>query len=259
MSNNGFSFDKRLAIASTPPSHWYTNPAILEQEKATVFARTWQLVGRAEQVAEAGQYFTAAIGDEPVIVVRGIDKRLRAFSNVCRHRAGAVATGAGNCKVFQCHYHGWTYALDGRLVGTPEFEAVECFSKEINGLPQFSVETWQGLVFVNLDQGCAPLSETLEDLPVRISHLDLGSMNLAAHKDWYIECNWKVYVDNYLEGYHIPTAHPSLNRELDYKQYHTETKRFYSVQHSPITERCISRLSFVTMPKYLHEPQDDSF
>ena len=182
------------------------------------------------------------ICDEPVIVVRGKDERLRALSNVCRHRAGQVAEGEGKRKGFQCSYHGWTYALDGRLTGTPEFDGVECFSKEANGLPEFRVEVWQGLVFVNLDNSCAPLAETLEDLPARIGRRDLGSMRLAARKNWYIDCNWKVYVDNYLEGYHIPYAHPSLNRELDYKQYRTETKRFYSTQHAPIKRDTSTRL-----------------
>lgn len=238
MSERIYKFDERLASASTPPSEWYTDPRILAEEKAKVFGRTWQLVGRTEQVAQAGQYFTATVGDEPVVVVRGADERLRAFSNVCRHRAGPVATGEGQRRGgFKCGYHGWSYALDGRLVGTPEFEGVECWSKEENGLPEFSVETWGALVFVNLEHDCAPLAETLEDIPARIGRLfggDPSEMRPAARKDWYMDCNWKVYVDNYLEGYHIPIVHPSLNREIDYSKYQTETRRFYSIQHSPI-------------------------
>ena len=241
MRDLSYSFDKRLAFAATPPSHWYTDPAILEREKERIFSRTWQFVGRVEQVAAAGDYFTTMVGDESVIVVCGADERLRAFSNVCRHRAGPVAEGAGKRKLFQCAYHGWTYALDGRLIGTPEFGGVECFNKETSGLPEFKVDTWRGLVFVNLDRSCPALLETLEDLPARINHRDLASMRPAARKDWYIDCNWKVYVDNYLEGYHIPVAHPSLNRELDYSQYHTETKRFYSIQHSPMKRASSTR------------------
>ncbi|HVG21794.1 MAG TPA: SRPBCC family protein [Blastocatellia bacterium] len=101
-------------------------------------------------------------------------------------------------------------------------------------MPEFQVDTWGGLVFVNLDRDCLALAEVLGDLPARIAHRDLSQMRLAARKDWYIECNWKVYVDNYLEGYHIPIVHPSLNRELDYARYRTETRRYYSIQHSPI-------------------------
>jgi len=126
--------------------------------------------------------------------------------------------------------------LDGRLLGTPEFDGVECFAKETICLPEFRVETWGALVFVNLDPESNPLFETLEDLPSRVSHCDLSTMSFAARKDWYVECNWKVYVDNYLEGYHIPIVHPGLNREIDYIRYRTETRSHYSIQHSPIKE-----------------------
>jgi choline monooxygenase len=101
-------------------------------------------------------------------------------------------------------------------------------------LPEFRVEAWGGLVFVNIDTDCAPLEETLEDLPTRLQLANLARTRLAARTDWYIDCNWKVYVDNYLEGYHIPIVHPGLNRELDYARYRTETRRYYSIQHSPI-------------------------
>jgi len=234
MSDTEYLFDERLAFAATLPSRWYTDPSIFEEEKKKIFGCTWQFVGRARQVVAPGDYFTAEIGDEPIIVVRGADKRLRAFSNVCRHRAGPVATGEGNCKAFRCGYHGWVYALDGRLVGTPEFDGVERWSKEENSLPEFKVETWGGLVFVNLDTDCMTLAETLGDLPARVGQFSPEGLPLAARKEWYVQCNWKVYVDNYLEGYHIPIVHPALNRMLDYRQYHIETKRYYSIQHSPI-------------------------
>ncbi len=243
MSEDVYKFDERLAFAATPPAVWYTDARQLALEQAHVFARTWQLVGRVEQVAQPGQYFTATVAGEPLIVVRGADERLRAFSNVCRHRAGPVAAGCGQRKSFQCGYHGWTYALDGRLTGTPEFEGVERFSKDEHALPQFRVETWGALVFVNLDPECAPLTETLEDLPARlVERADFAAMQLAARKDWHVDCNWKVYVDNYLEGYHIPIVHPALNRELDYARYRTETRRYYSLQHAPLRQATATRL-----------------
>src|SRR5215475_8789328 len=142
MSDIEFSFDKRLAYAETLPSSWYSDHEILNREKEKVFSRTWQLVGRTDQVTAPGDFFTTAIADEPVIVVRGADEKLRAFSNVCRHRAGPVAAGEGRCNTFRCGYHGWSYSLDGRLFGTPEFDGVECFKKESHGLPEFSVNTW---------------------------------------------------------------------------------------------------------------------
>lgn len=243
MTEDILPVDERLEFARTLPSAWYTDADRLGQEKAKVFSRTWQLAGRAEQVAAVGDYFTTTIADEPLIVARDREGVLRAFSNVCRHRAGPVASDCGNRKNFQCAYHGWTYALDGRLVATPEFGGVECFDKSENRLPQFQVEEWNNLIFVNLDTDASSLADTLEDLPARIAHRDPASMKLAARKDWYVDCNWKVYVDNYLEGYHIPIAHPSLSRELDYSQYRTETKRYYSIQHSPLKRETSTRLA----------------
>jgi choline monooxygenase len=232
---DAYEFEEKLSRAETPPASWYTEAGVLAAEKERVFGRTWQLVGRAEQVAEAGQFFTASVADEPVVVVRDGGGAVRAFSNVCRHRAGPVACGEGRRKSFRCGYHGWTYALDGRLARAPEFEGVECWSREETRLPEFRAEAWGALVFVNLDAGCAPLAEALEDLPARVgaSFREPG-VRLAARKDWVVECNWKVYVDNYLEGYHIPVVHPALNRELDYARYRTETRRLYSRQHAPL-------------------------
>ncbi len=242
MGHSDFSFERRLERASTLPSEWYLDAEFLRRENDKVFARTWQLVGRADQVAEPGDYFTAQIAGEPLIVVRGADEKLRAFSNVCRHRAGPVTSGEGRRKVFQCGYHGWTYALDGRLLGTPDFDGVECFSKEANCLPEFAVDTWGALVFVNLDNHCPPLADTLGDLPARLAGSNLTAAQFAARKDWLVDCNWKVYVDNYLEGYHIPIVHPSLNREVDYQHYRVETRGYYSIQHAPVKQSREARL-----------------
>ena len=146
-----------------------------------------------------------------------------------------MASGAGCRRSFQCGYHGWTYSLDGRLTGTPEFEGVQGWDKSEQRLPEYKVESWGALIFVNLDPACAPLAETLEDLPQRVgARDDWGEMRLAERKRWGSNCNWKVYVDNYLEGYHIPIVHPSLHQELDYAKDRTETRRRYSIQHAPL-------------------------
>ncbi|HEY6064760.1 MAG TPA: SRPBCC family protein [Thermoanaerobaculia bacterium] len=229
--------DERLPHAATIPSSCYTDPASAGAERDRIFARTWQMVGREDQVASPGSYFTAEVAGEPLLVVRGGDGELRALSNVCRHRAGPVAKGEGTCGAFRCGYHGWSYALDGRLANTPEFEGVEDFEKSSVRLPQFRVETWLGLVFANLDDGAPPLRETLGDLAGELESRGLGEMRLAARKDWELDCNWKVYVDNYLEGYHIPIVHPGLMKEIDYARYETETSGFWSLQKSPIKVR----------------------
>ncbi|MGZ7078387.1 MAG: aromatic ring-hydroxylating oxygenase subunit alpha, partial [Thermoanaerobaculia bacterium] len=230
-----YRFDPRLAFASTIPSRFYTDASYLAEENRNVFACTWQLVGHAEQVRQPGQFFTAKIAGEPLLIVRGSDDVLRAMSNVCRHRAGPVAKGTGKRPVLQCGYHGWTYGLDGRLLTTPEMEGIQEFDRAEFCLPQFRVEMWHDLLFVNLTEDAVPLRDYLG--PELFDHLgkrDTSDYRLAARKDWELDCNWKVYVDNYLEGYHIPIVHPGLFRELDYPLYWTETKKHYSIQHAPL-------------------------
>ncbi|HJW95135.1 MAG TPA: SRPBCC family protein [Thermoanaerobaculia bacterium] len=223
-----WTFDERLEYASTIPSRYYFDPCVLEQEYRDVFGAIWQLAGRAEQAREPGQFFTTTVGAEPVLIVRGNDGVLRAMSNVCRHRAGPVAKGEGKRPVLQCGYHGWTYNLDGTLFRTPEFEGVQNFGKPC--LPQFRIEEWSDLLFVSISHEVPALSEFLGTI---VRH-DFRGYRLAARKEWELDCNWKVYVDNYLEGYHIPIVHPSLFRELDYPQYRTETKPWFSIQHAPL-------------------------
>jgi choline monooxygenase len=224
-----YQFDPRLSFASTIPSNYYVEGQFLAAENRSVFGRTWQLAGRVEQVREPGSYFTATVADEPLLIVRGSDGELRAMSNVCRHRAGPVAKGAGKKNVLPCGYHGWTYGLDGRLLKTPEMEGIECFDRDSMSLPQFRIESWNGLLFVNLDRNAEPLASFLGDL----AGIKFDG-ELAARKDWTLDCNWKVYVDNYLEGYHIPIVHPGLFREIDYPNYRTETRANYSIQHAPL-------------------------
>jgi choline monooxygenase len=228
-----WTFDSRLETASTIPSRFYTDPAVLEDEYRRVFGSTWQLAGRAEQVAEPGRFFATTVGAEPVLIVRGGEGRLRAMSNVCRHRAGPVARGEGKKPVLQCRYHGWTYSLEGQLLATPEMEGTECFDRSSVALPQFGIEEWNGLLFVNLDPAAGPLGDFLGRLTGDMPANDYSSFRLAARKEWELDCNWKVYVDNYLEGYHIPIVHPGLFRELDYANYRTETKGNYSIQFAP--------------------------
>ena len=228
--------DERIQRAATLPARVYVDPAVLEAEEKRIFGASWQLVGRADQVAGPGDFFTARIAREEVLVVRD-GESVRALSNVCRHRAGPVAAGEGTCRVFSCGYHGWSYALDGRLLGTPEFDGVEDFRRDEVMLPSFRADTWIGLVFAHLDPAAPALAQTLDALGPRLESRGLASMRLAFRRDWTLDCNWKVYVDNYLEGYHIPVVHPGLMKELDYGAYRTETFRAHSLQVAPIRRR----------------------
>jgi phenylpropionate dioxygenase-like ring-hydroxylating dioxygenase large terminal subunit len=239
MDGSGYRFEPDLSRASTLPSRWYTDPAMLEEERGAVFARTWQAAGHAEWVAQPGQYFGCDIAGEPVLVTRTADGRLRAFSNVCRHRGSELCTGRGAGNVIRCPYHGWTYTLDGALHGAPEFEGVADWDRTRVRLPEFRVEAWGPYIFVCQDAGAPPLAGVLGDIPKEVARIGcpIEDLRFACRRDYTIECNWKVYVDNYLEGYHLPAAHPSLFRELDYAQYRVDTHRYYSSQIAPIRAR----------------------
>src|SRR3954451_7731247 len=228
-----FPFDPNIERASTIPARLYNDPVYLELERERIFAHTWQLVGRAEQVAESGQFFTAEVGNDAIVVLRDGDM-LRGFYNICLHRAGPVAYGCGKRQTLQCKYHGWTYTLDGTLLRAPEMEGVENFRPNELHLLAVQVATWGPLVFANLDGKAPPLAEVLEEIPGRVAPFHCEQMRFVLRKEWDLACNWKVYVDNYLEGYHLPVVHPGLHKELDYDQYRVEPHRYYSLQHAPL-------------------------
>jgi choline monooxygenase len=169
-----------------------------------------------------------------LLLVRDAHGELRGFYNVCRHRAGPPAEGCGSRKVFRCGYHGWTYGLDGSLISAPEFEGQTGFSAESFALRPVRVEQWFNLIFVNLDQNAEPLLKSLGSLQKQVERFDFAGMKLLQRRTYEMKCNWKTYVDNYLEGYHLPSVHPGLNRELDYGSYMVEPYERHVRQFSPI-------------------------
>jgi len=237
--------NERIECAQTLASRFYTDPAVLETEKDKIFRRTWQLVGTLSQpcgevngskrtISDPESFFTADVAGEPIVIVRDKQAILRAFSNVCRHRAGPIALGSGCKNVLRCQYHGWTYTLDGRLIGTPDVDGVEFFDRSTMGMVPLRCETWEQFIFVNFDLHALPLSAWLGQIPQQARGFQFDGLQFAERREYLVDCNWKVYVDNYLEGYHIPIAHPGLMKEIDYSQYRTETFRYYSQQFAPI-------------------------
>ena len=168
------------------------------------------------------------------MLVRGIQGELRGFYNVCRHRAGPPAEGCGSRKLFRCGYHGWTYGLDGSLISAPEFEGQSGFDAKEFALVPVRAEEWFNLIFVNLDPDAEPLINSLGQLPAQAERFGFAGMKLFERRTYDMKCNWKTYVDNYLEGYHLPSVHPGLNRELDYNAYTVEPYDRYVRQFSPI-------------------------
>jgi phenylpropionate dioxygenase-like ring-hydroxylating dioxygenase large terminal subunit len=229
-----FRVENEIENAWTLHAALYIDPTVFAREKENIFRRTWQVVGHASQVAHPGAYFTTELLGEPLLFVRGSDGKLRGFYNVCRHRAGPPAEGCGTHKLFRCGYHGWTYDLDGTLISATEIEGVKGFRAEEFSLAPVHVEEWFNLVFVHLDPLAPPLLRTLGGLPPQAEKFAFSTMQLFERRTYDMKCNWKTYIDNYLEGYHLPSVHPGLNRELDFNAYVVEPHDGYVRQFSPI-------------------------
>jgi len=226
-------------VPTTLPASWYTDPAILRLEQERIFRRSWQYVARADQVAEPRSYVAARAGDVPVVVLRDDEGKLRGFVNVCRHRGHEVVSGAGSRAVLQCPYHAWTYGLDGLLRTAPRADREPGFSTDGLGLLPVAVDTWGPWVFANPDPEAAPLAEHLGELPglVAGAGLDLGTLRFRERAEWTVEANWKIVADNYLEGYHVPIAHPGLMRLYDYKAYTVELHDGYVSFDAPLRDK----------------------
>ena len=226
-----------LDRATALPARFYADPAYAAVDRALVFDRGWQLVAHVCQLRNAGDHAIANFAGLPVLAVRGADDAIRVFHNVCRHRAGPIAQCDGlGAKALRCRYHGWTYTLEGTLRSAPEMGGAADFEPSDIKLPQLAVRVWQGLVFAAVDATHAPdFDEYVAGIDARIGP-DRGLEHYGHHHrvGYEVACNWKVYVDNYLEGYHVPHVHPGLNKLLDYRSYVTETAEWYSFQFSPL-------------------------
>jgi choline monooxygenase len=218
-------------------ARFYSDPSMLELERKEVFSRSWQLAARVGDLQAPGDHVVGEIAGTPVIIVRLESGELGAFHNVCRHRAGPLAIGNGRgATSLRCRYHGWTYSLAGQLRAAPEMTNARDFDVEAVRLTGVRVRQWQGLVFVALADECPDFDAVFGGIVERIAPIDLGVMTFDRRIDYEVGCNWKVYVDNFLEGYHLPHVHPGLSKVLDYRVYHTELFDWYSLQHSPLRD-----------------------
>ena len=224
-----------LERSETIPSAWYTDPRFHDLDREAILAESWQHVGHVDQLGQAGDLLVDTVAGNPVIVIRGKDGELRAFYNVCRHRGGPLALKDGNCDMLQCKYHGWTYQLDGMLRGVPHMNRTELFDKRDYGLLPVRLAVWEGLVFVSIAAEPRPLEQYYAGIRERVGAPGLGGLHAGPRVDYEVRCNWKVYVDNFLEGYHVPYVHPELLKLYDYSQYRTEVFDWYSLQVGPLS------------------------
>ncbi|MGE0453538.1 MAG: aromatic ring-hydroxylating dioxygenase subunit alpha [Vicinamibacteria bacterium] len=231
-----YDLEAPLGRASTLPAPLYRDADVAELERRAVFARSWQPIARLEQLAAPGAFVTAEVAGEPVVAVRGQDAVLRAFLNVCRHHAAAVASEpCGVCSVLRCPYHGWTYGLDGALKGTPDFDGVQGFDRSAYGLAPVEVAAWEGLVLARASADGPSWAEQLASAAALAPRLGLGRMRFFERRSYELRCNWKVFVDNYLDGgYHVPFLHRGLDSVLDYARYQIENGERHCLQTSPL-------------------------
>jgi choline monooxygenase len=222
--------------AETLPSFCYTEAYWHEADVKHILKPRWQYIGHVSQLKSNGDVLPSQILGEPVIVVRDRDE-LKAFYNVCKHRGGPIATEAENCKMLQCKYHGWTYKLDGSLRGVPKFKYAELFDKKDYGLSPIPLELWNGFIFIRLGPEKEPLSKHITGISEAIDPLCLSDFVFHHRVTYPMGCNWKVYADNYLEGYHIPHVHPELCELLDMDNYKTVVNDWQILQDSPLIDK----------------------
>ncbi len=223
------SFDPTPSIdaAATPPASWYIDPELARLERS-VFAGSWQYAGPAHLLQGPGDFVSGNTADEPWVVVRQNDGSLRAFFNVCRHHATCIVEGAGHTERLVCPYHGWSYGLDGALERAPKLGRVASFSRERFSLVPMEVAQWGPMLFVRARSGGRELSEEIAEVDGRIS---LGSLRFVKRHSYDLECNWKVFVDNYLDGgYHVAHLHRGLAGQLDLGSYETRVFARLSLQ-----------------------------
>ena len=195
------------SAAQCLPGYFYTSPDYFDFEVRTILSKEWHYVGRTDEVARPGDYFTTELLGEPLLVVRGDDDRIRVLSNVCRHRGMPLAEGSGSTRRFLCSYHAWSYNRDGVLANAPRMRD-KGVNSETCRLPEFRSETWQGFIYVNLDDKAAPLSPRLGQLEFLLQNYRPRDMRIVhvEEEDW--RTNWKCLVENFMEAYHLSVVHP---------------------------------------------------
>ena len=220
--------------AKTIPSKWYHSKKIFDLENKMIFFKSWHLVGSEGILKNPGDAVIEEVSNQPIIIIKQEDNSLKAFFNVCQHRGGPLLTKNSCIKTLQCKYHGWIYNLNGELKKVREFENVEDFDFEDYNLKSINIKVWQGLIFINFNNRPNNLNSILKKISNRIRPINFSKYTFYRSVSYHIKCNWKTYIDNFLEGYHIPFVHPKLNKVLDYKSYTTEIFKNHSLQFAPI-------------------------
>ncbi len=228
-------FDPKLSVAEahTAPASWYVNPEFYRFETEEVLKRHWQFVAPVSKIAKPGDYFTGQFLNEPFFIIRDKHGELKAFYNVCRHHAACLLEKeSGECgETITCPYHGWTYNSDGSLQKAPDLGAVKNFKKNEMGLVPIPLKTWGPFVLLNFSKNPHDLPKSFNDLFERLEKTEFQKLKFITRRAYEFGCNWKVYVDNYLDGgYHVPILHKGLAGQLDVAGYKTENFEGWTAQ-----------------------------
>lgn len=220
------------AKSFTLPARYYISPEIFELEKDAIFYKTWHYAGHASQVSEPGQYFTTTIHQQNLFIAHGRDGEIRAFYNVCAHRGHTLLEGSGKKNIITCPYHAWAYDFDGKLKAARNSENVEGFNKCDFPLKQVKLETFCGMLMINLDLNATPFAEQYDGLEAEIRQYmpSVDELSFAQRDTFDVESNWKVLVDNFLECYHCAGAHKDFVDLVNMDTYRTITHKRYSSQ-----------------------------
>ena len=225
----------------TLPSRWYLDEQVFALEKNAIFYREWHYIGHVSTLSNPGDYATLQLADENIFVMRGDDRALRGFYNVCRHRAHQLVAGSGNVADIVCPYHAWRYNKSGELCFARNTQDINGFENKNYALHQIQVEELCGMVFVNLDPQAESLANRAEGLEQDLRQWvpEFDQLEAVDHNffggESGIRANWKVVVDNYVECYHCEKAHPAFSDLNCMQEYQQETFATWSRQLGPNT------------------------
>lgn len=220
--------------AQSLPSQMYTSKKIYRLEQERFFAKAWLYVGHLSQLKGPGSYFTVTVAEQPLLVVQDLEGQLRGFYNVCPHRAGPIATGYGACHRLTCTYHAWTFDLKGELKASPHMGSTQGFKPSDHALRATQIDIWESFIFVNLDPECEPLISQLGELPQRFERYGLSQLANVHSIDYFLDANWKLYVENSAESYHLSSVHPSLELFKNIKEIEVEAYAHYYIETTPL-------------------------
>lgn len=230
-----YATDPDITVARTLPGSFYSDAAAFDRMRSRIFARTWQWIGTLDDLAEpeslAPRTLLPRCLDEPLLLSRDADGRLRCMSNVCTHRGNILVGAACRAKQIRCGYHSRRFDLAGRMTFMPEFRDAQGFPSPADDLPQVPLGEWAGQAFTALDPA-APLEDFLAPVRSSLANDPVGQLTYdpTRDRDFTVQAHWALYVENYLEGFHIPFVHPALNEAVDYGNYATELHRYANLQ-----------------------------